>query len=201
MRLPDGAEGHRGALAIKAVPVRLSIFNVKLAAFEERFLVHGNRALKAFCFIPVLMNFFPFDVHLEFNRDKTRTMVGLWKREKGAGRAQYRVLSAVSPMPLSWQAAASAAVREDWGDSPGALDSGRLLPQRQLNLSSRQRSGHSRVPAGSVPLRGILSKVLLRPRRVTANLSMRRYGSRMSPSSLTTHQHPASASPTSHVCL
>lgn len=82
MQLPDGAECHRGALAIRAVPVRLSIFNVKFSAFEEHFLVHDNRALKAFCFIPVLMNFFPFDVHLEFNRDKTRTMVRLWKRKR-----------------------------------------------------------------------------------------------------------------------
>lgn len=28
------------------------------------------------------MNFFPFDVHLDFNRDKTRTMVRLWKRKR-----------------------------------------------------------------------------------------------------------------------
>lgn len=122
-------------------------------------------------------------------------------REKGAGRAQYRVLSAVSPMPLTWQAAASAAVRENWGDSPGALDCSRLLPQWQLNLSSQQRIGHSQDPVGSVPVWGILSKVLLCPRRVMANLSMWHYMGRMSSSSLTTHQRPTSASPTSHICL
>jgi len=37
-------------------------------------------------------------------------------REKGAGRAQYSTLSAVSPMPLAWQAAV---VRANRGDSPG----------------------------------------------------------------------------------
>lgn len=52
------------------------------STFEKHCLVHNNRVLKAFCFIPVLMNFSPFDVHLEFNHDKTYTMVRLWKRKR-----------------------------------------------------------------------------------------------------------------------
>lgn len=67
-------------------------------------------------------------------------------REKGGGRAQYGALSTVSPMPLAWQAAASAAGRANRGDSPGDLDSRLLPPQQQPKLGSWQRIGHSQAP-------------------------------------------------------
>lgn len=123
-------------------------------------------------------------------------------------------------MPLAWQAAASAAMRENQGDSLGILDSRRLPPQPQLKLGSWQRIRHSQVPrtssllpapgpqsppaavtlqgyvARSVPVWDILPKGLLRPQGATASLSVRRDVGRMHP-----HRHPTAASyvSTSHI--